>query len=477
MKKLFFSVFALTLGAFTLISCDDEKINGNKDEDGGRYMTVPEQQQAIQGALNGVADAIEFTEFSEALNVVSSVTGRKFNEGELYNILGSPAIAYDSIMQEKLVAMATIFLKDTIAVDLSPFNFAVDLTLKDTFRIDSVNHRGDTIYYSTFIVDTVWHDVEGAKLNLSVDGHEVVFKVDIKAADNSVTVKTRNGNKTVMLPKSAKLSLELDGKTLAAMDGQFNSDMSLYVEDVEEGDDIIELDGSAMSLKGNLNVLSYALEGEVNLDLNKGFESKLTARYSGQEVFSINGNIDAIFEGLDIQNENAVLAWAQKPDSLKNIGLNVSLAGGKVQIKGNIESPFKNEELATTLRSLMIPGATISDAKAKETIEQLNGVINAGIYFEGFKQPQAKLKFVFLDDEPGTKAKAEENNPFENIMELFARTGAYPVLIARDADGKEVEVQFEDYFGGIDVVTFANTVKSKFYQVFGPYMDPKGNKK
>ena len=477
MKKLFFSVFALTLGAFTLISCDDEKINGNKDEDGGRYMTVPEQQQAIQGALNGVADAIEFTEFSEALNVVSSVTGRKFDEGELYNILGSPAIADDSIMQEKLLAMSTIFLKDTIAVDLSPFNFAVDLTLKDTFSIDSVNHRGDTIYYSTFIVDTVRHDVEGAKLNLSVDGHEVVFKVDIKAADNSVTVKTRNGNKTVILPKSAKLSLELDGKTLAAMDGQFNSDMSLYVEDVEEGDDIIELDGSAMSLKGNLNVLSYALEGEVNLDLNKGFESKLTARYSGQEILSINGNIDAIFEGLDIQNENAVLAWAQKPDSLKNIGLNVSLAGGKVQIKGNIENPFKNEELATTLRSLMIPGATISDAKAKETIEQLNGVINAGIYFEGFKQPQAKLKFVFLDDEPGTKAKAEENNPFENIMELFARTGAYPVLIARDADGKEVEVQFEDYFGGIDVVTFANTVESKFYQVFGPYMDPKGNKK
>ena len=79
MKKLFLSVFALTLGAFAFISCnDDDKIN-NDDNDGGRYLTVPEQQQAITSALDGVAEAIQFTEFSNALGFVQEMMGREIN--------------------------------------------------------------------------------------------------------------------------------------------------------------------------------------------------------------------------------------------------------------------------------------------------------------------------------------------------------------------------------------------------------------
>ena len=109
MKRLFFSVFALTLGAFTFISCnDDDKIN-NDDNDGGRFLTVPEQQQAITSALDGVADAIQFTEFSNALGFVQEIMGREINPRDLIQILASPAIQEDTVFHEKLAKAMILF--------------------------------------------------------------------------------------------------------------------------------------------------------------------------------------------------------------------------------------------------------------------------------------------------------------------------------------------------------------------------------
>ena len=55
----------------------------------------------------------------------------------------------------------------------------------------------------------------------------------------------------------------------------------------------------------------------------------------------------------------------------------------------------------------------------------------------------------------------------DQVGELFDRAGAYPVLIARDADGNEIEVSFEEYFGGIDASKFAKTLSAKFEDAFG----------
>ena len=484
MKRLFLSVFAFVLGAFALVSCnDDEKIQ-NDDNDGGRFMTVPEQQQAIQSAMNGVADAIEFTEFSEALEVVSGIIGRDISTSELVQITGSPAFQEDSVMMAKVVALLSVIAQDTIPLDLSPINLSAYLHLADTVLVDSISGydemgrmvmKYDTIERTVVILDTIMHDVEGAQLNISVDGHEIVLKVNIKAGNNFIgPIKfDKDFFKTLALPKSTEFSIALDGKVLGSMNCRLDSDMSIYSD--AAGNPVF--DGTRLSLSGGSKVMSYALEGGLNYDLRSGINAEMTAKYSEQEILKINANLDADFESLDIMNTTSILTWAQNPDSLKRIGLNVSLAGGKVQLKAGMESPFKNEDLATILRSLMVPGATISDEKAKEAIEMLNDVINAGIYFEGLKEPQAKLRFVFLE-ESGTKAEADdESDPLDNIMELFAKTGAYPVLIAHDADGKEIEVQFEDYFGGIDVTTFAQTITVKFNQVFGKYLDNGGEQK
>ena len=138
-------------------------------------------------------------------------------------------------------------------------------------------------------------------------------------------------------------------------------------------------------------------------------------------------------------------------------------------------SPFKDEELATTLRSLMVPGATISQEKAAQTVEKLNGIITAGFYFKGYKDAQAKFKLVYKDPESGTKGRVDDDdedgeNPLEAIAELFDKTGAYPVLIAHDEEGNEIEVEMKEYFGKIDVTTFTQTITDKFLQAFGPIL-------
>ena len=130
-----------------------------------------------------------------------------------------------------------------------------------------------------------------------------------------------------------------------------------------------------------------------------------------------------------------------------------------------MENPFKDEELATTLRSLMVPGATISKEKAEQAVEKLNGIIKAGFYFDGYKDAQAELKLIYREKPTG--AKDGDDSAIDAVGELLDGIGAYPVLVAHDEKGQEVEVSFEEYFAAIDVTNFVQVVSAKFQQAFG----------
>ena len=143
MKRLFLSVFALAFGAFAFISCnDDDKINkgGNDSE---RYLTVQEQQQAITTALDGVADAISFTDFSHALEFAEEMMGSDIELMDLVQALGSPAVLEDSLFQDKLGKAVILFSQDTVAIDLSPLYMSADLFITDTVLIDTVYAVGE----------------------------------------------------------------------------------------------------------------------------------------------------------------------------------------------------------------------------------------------------------------------------------------------------------------------------------------------
>ena len=478
MKRLFFSVFAIALGAFAFISCDDEdKIRNEEEKNAESYLSLSEQQKTIQGAIEGVADAIQFTEFSQALDVVSGVIGREIGLREILGALASPEVQEDPVFLEKLgqaVAMA-MFGMDTIVLDLSPLYMSADLFITDTILIDTVNV--DTTYQTILTIANIKHDVNCLQLNVFVDDHQVELKVKAKAGESIVTIKNEeDGIRSIILPESAEISIALDGKTLAELNGGFKSDCSLYVESVEDGDDVIRFEGTQASVSGSLKVLNYALEGSLNFEKEKGADGKLIAKYADNEILSVNAKLNADFEGLDLIDTTAVLVWAQNPEKLQSVGLSASLASGKVEIKGTVENPFKDEELATTLRSLMVPGVTLSEEKAKQTIDKLNAIIDAGIYFEGYKDAQAKFQFIYDKDGGASQANSgssdndPENEALDAIEDVFRRIGLNTVFIVHNDEGVEETIPVENYFRGIDVTKFTQTVSEKFMQAFGPIM-------
>ena len=137
-----------------------------------------------------------------------------------------------------------MYFGDTIIADLTPYYMEADLLIKDTMLIDTIRFAGeggstgsyvDTTYQTMLILSNIKHDVEYFQLNVFVDEHEITLKANTKAGESIVTVKDEKGIKNIVLPKSAQLSIALDGQVLATLNGQYDSDLIIYVEDVKEG--------------------------------------------------------------------------------------------------------------------------------------------------------------------------------------------------------------------------------------------------
>ena len=105
MKRLFFSVLALTLGAFVFWSCDkdDELDNGKgKPAERGTFMTVQQQRDAFQDNLNGIVEAIDFTDLSQAAEVVAEAVGKKWSIMSAMPIISDPALIGDTAFLPRL---------------------------------------------------------------------------------------------------------------------------------------------------------------------------------------------------------------------------------------------------------------------------------------------------------------------------------------------------------------------------------------
>ncbi len=478
MKRLFFSALALALGSIAFISCNDEdKIkNDGQDE---KYMTVPEQQQAIQASLEGVADAIQFTEFSEALNAVSELTGMKFEQSDLLQIITSPEVLEDSLFQVKMSKAAMMFTGDSVILDLTPFYMSADLNISDTVIVEktrgyddggNVVEYEDSILKPVLVLSNINHDVDLFQLNVLFNDHKVELKAKTKAGENTIVNTDEDGTKLVVLPETIEISITLDNEVLASYNGNLKSDMSLFAES-KDGETTLKAEGSKASVAGTLKVLSYELGGSFNYEMSKGIDGSFFAKYAGADVLAGNAKLDAVFDGLDINDTVAVLAWAQDPNQLKAVSGNISLGGGQIEIKGSLENPFKDKDLAKYMGTLMT-GTILSDEEFEDMVAKFNELFKVGVYFKGHNQPQAvlKVKYTKKADRNDGDLDDEDKSLIDVMGAAIMRAGGYLVFVAHDADGNEVEVSPQEYFGGIDPSQFTRIITEKALQVFGPYM-------
>jgi hypothetical protein len=479
MKRLFLSAIALTIGAFAFISCEKEDVDKGKGEKAkpGTFMTVPQQQKAISDAMKGIADAVEFTDFADAIEVAGGIVGRQLSKDDLTTlVVNSPDVFSDSTFLAKMSQAMIMFTGDSIVADLSSLYMSADLYISDSVMIDTV--KADTTYQTILKLGNLNYDVDCVQLNIFVDGHKVTLKADAKAGESTFTSITPKKTTEVTLPESIELYVLVDDKSLATVKGEYKSDMKFTVIDGEEEEDSeMSYEGSKINAKGSLKLAGYEVGGSFDLDLTTGVQGSLSAKIQSSEVLSASVRIDANFQDLDVSNDTLILVWAQNPQMLKSISGNASLGGGQVKLVGSLENPFKDEEAAIALRSLMVPGATLTAEKSQKLIEKLNELFKVELFFEGYKDAQAKLKLIYVDptakENAGTKGEYDEeddSSALDAIMELFGRAGAYPVLQVYDEDGSQIEIPVEEYFTKIDLTEAGNIITAKFNAAFGPLM-------
>lgn len=474
MKRLFFSAFALVLGSLAFMSCnDDDKVGNEEGKDSENYMTLAEQQQTIQTSMEGLADAIEFSEFSQAVEVVSQAVGKKWGFLSLMPVLSDSALMADSIFGAKMsyalqLAMGNFEHFEGMDLDLSPLYMAADVHVIDTVIY------GDTI--AAILIDSISYDIDHLLLNVFIEDHTVTIKAKIESGESEfdyVNVE-KNINARLPIPELIDITLSLDGKVLADVKSEYDSDYVIsFTNDTISSDDeeSFVVEGSKMSAKASAKFVGYELNGKLDFDEETGFDGSLAAKYGSNELFSANGKIDAVFKDVDFTDSVSMIIWAKNPELLKSMSANASLGGGAVEIKGSLENPFKDKDLAKYMGSLMA-GTILTDEQFEDMVAKFNELFKVGVYFKGYDKAQAVMKVKYNKDARKDAGQPdpdqEESDIFDVMGGQILKIGSYMVMEVHDEKGKLVEVPVEEYFKGIDLNQFQQVIMEKALKVFGP---------
>ena len=481
MKRLFFSVLALTLGAFVFWSCDkdDELDNGKgKPAERGTFMTVQQQRDAFQDNLNGIVEAIDFTDLSQAAEVVAETVGKKWSIMSAMPIISDLTLIGDTAFLPRLAYAYELFTGnyesfEDLNIDLRPLYMAADVYVFDTIMVDPSSSDTTTVAVA---IKNVSYDVDYLLLNVFIGDHTVVLKAKIEPGDSELDYtnveKKISGN--LALPKLVEITVTLDGKLLADVKGELESDYTVSV--TNDGDKSVTINGSKSSGNGYVKIAGYELDADFSFDDATGADVNLVAKYSNSELLSVKYKMDANMEGIDMTDSAQVIAWAQNPDKLKSINMGASLRGGNIEFKLNVVNPFKDDELARIIRSQMLPDAKLTKEQEAKMIERINEVVDGGFYFKGFKDPQAKLKFVYREIADEAKPITENekilnmvgSNAIDFVSEVLFKGGAYTMLVVHDDEGYEKEIQLEEYFTGIDFESMGQALLQKAIAAFGP---------
>lgn len=469
MKRLFFSVFALALGSFVFISCNDDDKVGNENVDNEKYMTVAEQQKAIQNSFEGIADAIEFTELSQAAEIVANVVGKKWSLMSVAPIVEDTALMNDTEFYPKLMYALQLVSGnyesfEDMNIDLRPLYMAADVHV-----VDSVIY-GDSV--AALVLNNIRYDVDYLLLNVFVEDHTVIFKAKIEPGDSELdyTNVEKKISGSLALPKLVEITITLDGKVLADAKGEFNSDYTISVtNDTLSEEQSFVVEGSQMSAHANVKVVGYELDGKLDFDENTGATGSISAKYGNGELLSISGKLDAVLKDVDFTDSVAMLIWAQNPEMLKSISANASLGGGQIEIKGSLENPFKDEDLAKYMGNL-IAGVVLTDEQFEDMVAKFNELFKVGVYFKGYEKAQAvmKVKYNKAQSADADKNNAQSNGIIDEIGGTINKVGGYLVMEAHGEDGKLCEIPVEEYFKGVDINQFKQVIMDKAIKAFGP---------
>lgn len=493
MKKLLFSVMALAMGAFALVSCnkDDDK---NDEKNGGQEKFLPyeQQQRIIEQSVEGLAQTIDFNDLAASLTtVINSVANLAGNEVD-WNFGLEIAAGQDPVLGRKIAAIKELLKSDDINIVLDNLYFEADIEFAPKPStgggyLDTVYSQrrgggvpGDSIAVTLIpVVKNVIHNTDRFKLNFkTVDNH--VISVILKGSNDKDArlswVDTRKETtKNVNLPNVIQLSMAVDGKNIVSFDGSLDTDFNVvakgYYDRNAENDTTFKVSevtayGQNLSLTANLAIDKYAVSANAVYSARSGLNVDAKALLYGNEALTVNVNLDVTLdEHINWAEPLSLMNWAMDYEKVRGLNATAVLGGDQIKVVAALkENPVKYQEIMTGIAPF-IAGITPEPDAVKAMVDKFNEIFVGEVYFKGYDKPQAKLKLIYEEPSAGTKA-----NILSSVMDALNASGLRILVETYDAKGNVVMITFNEYFGMINLQGALATLRSNFQQAFAPLL-------
>lgn len=483
MKKLFFSVLALAMGAVVLVSCEKDKNEDNNRGDENKYLSLEAQQEVISQSLNGVVNAVSFDRLGQTVEFV-------FKELSDYNILLNrryieKMAQQDPILVRKIEAVKQMFNleSDVLNLDFTGLYMEADIAFRDSIKKDTlysldnpeeISEIRETTFKVPYLTKPINHQADKFQLNITTpDDHKLVLTLKVHTDDmpRLSLISAASGTKAeasrqveVFLPDQLDVLLTKDGETVIGLDAEYTTDFHVDYGVNDLGKKSLQFLGNNLNLKGNLALLEYAFDFNAVYNFKEGLKVGVTGKKGSDEIANVNVYVNGkLYDGDLATNwldKNSILAWVvDYNNTFKGLSVDASLGGGKIKVVASLENPIKYQEAGALLTGLAL-GVKPNAEDIATGVAKFNEIFKGEIYFSGFDEPQARIRLAY--EEP------EGDVPF--TFSNIAKTGFYFNVETYDAQGKEITVSMKEYLSKVDFSAMGQSIVEKLKSTFMPIL-------
>ena len=474
---------ALAMGAFALVSCNKDDKNDEKNGGQEKFLPYEQQQKIIEQSVEGLAQTIEFKDLAGSVSTILENVVKLANHEILWE-WGLENACQDSLFAVKFAAIKELLNSDEIDFNLAPLYMEANITFMPNIPVgivdpDSTNEGAefdpDEVALLP-IIEVVNHNSDCFKANFIVEDHVLV--VTLKGSNEKdvrmAWVDTKKGEtKNINLPNIIDLSITLDGKNVLSAGGLLDTDFNVavtgYYDRSAENDTTFKVSevkafGQNLTLNANVAIDKYAVEASAIYGASTGLNVEAKAMIEDREALALNVNLDATLdEYINWADYTTILSWAMNPENVRSLKAKAVLGGDQIKVVASIkENPVKYQEILGPAMMFMGGGAPEADA-IKTMIDKANEIFVGEIYFKGYDKPQAKLRIVY--EEPTEKTKAG-SSIFSSLIDNISNSGLRIMVDTYDAEGNEVTISFNEYFGKINLKGALDIVKTNFEEAF-----------
>ncbi len=453
MKRLFFSVLALTIGAFTFIACDKEKDDDNPQKGRDSYLSIDAQQDLFSEAFFKAGEqAHEFETLAESVcNLVDNFAGRRLVVDSAYSQMKA-----DTVASRKMEAISKMKISN---YGFDELYFGVDLILNETIV------KGDTIMLAK--VQQINHNVDRFIINITSNGHTLNASLKVSAAQSgAVEVQTPGDGKveieTVKLPSVVSVAVKMDGNLMIGADLNISTDYLFKISESQNAVESVTLDGSNLNMSGVLSIGDCSFGAKLSYTEKAGLSIGTDTKVNGSEIIGADINIKAVLaNNKNYANPANLMELAMT--GINGLNANARLGGDAIVFKAEVS---KNPV------TVIMPVISASEKEMPALIDSLNDAFKCGVYFKGFKEPQAKFLFAYQPVPENELIKTDSGSVLDQMAAAIANSGLSVVVETYDAEGKEITVPALEYFGKINFQQFAQVMTEKFNAAFAETLAP-----